>query len=132
MNDLEVLMAKAQIALAFLYNFVFLGIFIIVAVLWDRLSKMDVGLLTMFATASMNQSKDAGSYFFARQRTAGLPDPASQMVVQERILPDGTKTTVTSPAATTAVVAGTNVQKTGAIPNAKPITTNPAPPADPA
>ncbi len=72
MNDR--LIASAQIALAFFYGFVFVGMFIILAVFWDALSKFDVGLLTMFATGAMNQSKDAGSYFFARHRADTQPD----------------------------------------------------------
>lgn len=68
-------LANAQIALAFFYGLIFVGIFLVLVIYWDKLSKFDVGLLTMFATGAMNQSKDAGSYFFARQRGANDPSP---------------------------------------------------------
>lgn len=41
-------------------------------------------------------------FWFQRTRTSGIPD-ASQVVTQTHTMPDGTKTTVTSPAATTIV-----------------------------
>ena len=75
MNDRVI--AIAQIALAFFYGLVFVGMFIVMAIFWDNLSKVEIGLLTMFATGAMNQSKDAGSYFFARQR-ASTPDGVNQ------------------------------------------------------
>lgn len=65
MNDR--LLAIAQIGLAFFYGLVFVGMFAILAIYWEALSKIEIGLLTMFATGAMNQSKDAGTFFFARQ-----------------------------------------------------------------
>jgi hypothetical protein len=53
-------------------------------------------------------------FWFQRQRTAGIPDQ-SQLVTQTHTSPDGTKTTITSPAATTSVV-------TPGVPNAAPLT----------
>lgn len=126
MKDLETLMAKAQIALTIMlltFTFTLLLIYEL------GLARLSADQLKDFARSVdwlEGASLIAVYFWFQRARTSGIPDPASQVVTQERILPDGTKTTVTSPAATTAVVAGTSVQKTGAIVNAKPITTNPA------
>jgi hypothetical protein len=41
-------------------------------------------------------------FWFQRTRTSGIPDP-SQIVTQTHTLPDGTKTVITSPSATTPV-----------------------------
>lgn len=73
--NVDKLTAWAQVGLAFFYGMIFLAMFVALAIFWEKLSKFDVGLLTMFATGAMNQSKDAGSYFFARHRQAALPDP---------------------------------------------------------
>jgi hypothetical protein len=74
MSPIGRILARAQVGLAFFYGIVFVGMFLIIAIFWDRLSKLDVGILTMFATGAMNQSKDASSYFFARHRSDALPD----------------------------------------------------------
>lgn len=63
-------LALAQISLAFFYGVIFVGMFLIMAIYWESLGKIEIGLLTMFATGAMNQSKDAGNYFFARQRAS--------------------------------------------------------------
>jgi len=75
MNSTDLLLPRAQIALAFFYGLVFVAIAISLCVFWDAFGKVEIGLLTMIATGAMNQSKDAGSYFFARQRGANDPSP---------------------------------------------------------
>ena len=79
MNSTDQLLARAQVGLAFFYGVIFVAMFVSLALFWEKLTKFDVGLLTMFATGAMNQSKDAASYFFARHRppTSTDDDPAS-------------------------------------------------------
>jgi hypothetical protein len=77
MNTIDRLVAQAQIGLAFFYGAVFVAMFVCLAIFWERLTKFDVGLLTMFATGAMNQSKDAGTFFFARHRAQSSPDDDS-------------------------------------------------------
>jgi hypothetical protein len=67
---MERTLALAQISLAFFYGLIFVGMFVVMALFWESLSKIEIGLLTMFATGAMQQSKDAGNYFFARQRAS--------------------------------------------------------------
>lgn len=68
MSPIDVLLARAQVALAFFYGLVFFIMFLLLCLFWEALSKVEIGLITMFATGALGQSKDAASYFFARQR----------------------------------------------------------------
>lgn len=76
-RTVDLLIARAQVGLAFFYGVVFVVMFIAIAYFWDRLTKVDVGIMTMFATGAMNQSKDASSFFFARHRASLIPDPVA-------------------------------------------------------
>lgn len=87
-TDVDLLTARSQVGLAFFYGLIFVGMFVFMAMFWNALSKFDVGLITMFATGAMNQSKDAGNFFFARQRQSAIPDPSTT---------SSTTTTTTTP-----------------------------------
>jgi hypothetical protein len=67
----ERITAQAQIGLAFFYGLIFAGMFAVIVICWETIGKVEVGLLSMFATGALGQSKDAASYFFARQRNPG-------------------------------------------------------------
>ena len=122
-SSVDALLARAQVGLAFFYGLVFVGMFVAMAVFWNSLSKFDVGLITMFATGAMNQSKDAGSFFFARQRPAALPDPTTtttntttttSTVPPPVVVPVGS-TIIPAPGAPAAIVTPGPTGPTGAV-----------------
>lgn len=73
-NDVDRMIAGTQVRLAYVYAAMFVGVFVLIVLFWEKLSKVDVGLISMFATNAMNQSKDAGTFFFARHRTPTAVD----------------------------------------------------------
>lgn len=87
MNAQDTLLARAQVGLAFFYGSIFVAMFVLMAIFWDRLTKFDVGLMTMFATGAMNQSKDASAYFFARHRPPNANDPQPGETTREATTP---------------------------------------------
>lgn len=67
-TDLDLLTARAQVGLAFFYGAVFLLMFAAIVFFWDKLSKLDASVLSVFTTGAFSQAKDGAAFFFARHR----------------------------------------------------------------
>lgn len=116
MNPTDKMMAWAQIAITMLFL-----TFVFVATVLYELGKTHLGV---------DQEKNFGNtmnwyqgaaliiiyFWFQRTRTAGIPD-GSSVITQVHESPDGSKTTITSPAASKAPVpVATGVSNANAIP----------------
>jgi hypothetical protein len=96
MNPTDKMMAWAQIALSVIFLF---GTFLIMILYELGYTHFSADQEKSFSS-SMNWLTGACLiiiyFWFQRQRTAGIPD-TSQVVTQTHVLPDGTKTIITSP-----------------------------------
>lgn len=100
MNDMDLFLARTQAKLAF-----FLIVILVLlcgGVIWILLSSQSVNptvsnLLVQVVTGVLALCGTACGFFYARTRTGGIPD-STQTVTQKITAPDGTTTTVVSPA----------------------------------
>jgi hypothetical protein len=102
MNPTDRLMAMAQIWITIIFlSFTFVML-MIYELGWAHLTEAQ----DKSFSNSLNWLEGAALiliyFWFQRTRTSGIPDP-SQVVTQTHTLPDGTKTVITSPSATTPV-----------------------------
>jgi hypothetical protein len=98
MSDVDKLLARAQVGMAFMFAVGFISV-LLVLVFWAKdlppiVNTLLTGLLGVFGTIVTLQQ----NFLFARQRGGGIPDPATATVTQTQTAPDGTITTVRSPA----------------------------------
>jgi hypothetical protein len=105
MTDLDVFLAKTQARLVFfLVSVLVILVLAVVAILLLPLQVNPTvsNLLVQVVTGVLALAGTGCGFFFARTRPGGIPD-ATQVVTQTHTSPDGTKTVITSPAATTTV-----------------------------
>jgi hypothetical protein len=105
MTDLDSFLAKTQARLVFFLVAVL--VILVLAVVAILLLPLQVNptvsnLLVQVVTGVLALAGTGCGFFFARTRPGGIPDQ-SQVVTQTHTLPDGTKTVITSPSATTVV-----------------------------
>jgi hypothetical protein len=107
--DLDSLLGKTQRQLAFflLIVLVILVFAVLAILLIPRQAPVTpnaaiINLLVQVITGVLALCGVACGFFFARTRVNGIPD-GSSTVTQTHTAPDGSKTTITSPAATTPV-----------------------------
>jgi hypothetical protein len=104
-TDLDVFLAKTQARLVFfLVSVLVILVLAVVAILLLPLQVNPTvsNLLVQVVTGVLALAGTGCGFFFARTRPGGIPD-ATQVVTQTHTLPDGTKTVITSPSATTPV-----------------------------
>jgi hypothetical protein len=68
-TDIDLLTARAQVGLAYFYGVAFLVMFALIVFFWDKLSKIDASIFSMFATGALTQAKEASGFFFARHQS---------------------------------------------------------------
>jgi len=102
MNDLDLLIAKAQRSITYLYWFLFAvslgGLLFLPKPIDDSIKTLLLMMLGALITLITQQS----SFWFARQRAAGVPDP--------------TTTTTSTTTTTTPSLGASNVETTTTIP----------------
>jgi len=99
-SDLDLFLAKTQARLAFFL----IAILVVLCggVIWILLKTTNINqtvsnLLVQVITGVLGLSGVACGFFYARTRTGGIPD-STNVVTQKITSPDGTTTTVQSPA----------------------------------
>lgn len=100
MSDLDLFLAKTQAKLAFfLIIILVILVFGVMAILLlpVQVNQAVSNLLVQVVTGILALAGTACGFFYARMRPGGIPD-ATQTVTQKITAPDGTTTTVVSPA----------------------------------
>lgn len=97
-DNVEVIVSKTQRRMTYLYFSLFsvalLALILLPKPMDDFTKTVLQSLLTILGTLIIAQN----GFWFARQRTAGVPDPTA-MITSTTLLPDGTRKVTTAPAA---------------------------------
>ena len=95
--SIDTIVGRTQRNLTYLYWFLFALVLAALVFLPRPMDESSRTVLQMLLAILGTLITQQSSFWFARVRTAGVPDP-TQVVTQTKTTPDGTKTTVTSPA----------------------------------
>jgi hypothetical protein len=131
-SDVDRLLARAQVGLAFLFSFGFFGVLFFLMLYHRELSPTELTTLTGLVSVLGTLLALQMNFFFARTRPAALPDPTTTSTTTTitttptpTVVPAGS-TLVAAPSPPAAIVTTTPPQGP---PHAQDPPTTPAPPA---
>jgi len=103
-SDTDLLLARAQVAIAFLFSIGFMSILFVLIFYYSNLSAPANTLLSGLTGALVTIVTQQSAFFFARQRPNALPDPTTTSTVTTTtttptplVVPEGSKLVAAPP-----------------------------------